>query len=241
MKRYFWYNSYVNRALKDCIRCPVDVVFWFKKLNMDKPILLKSIPSFKGSGRSGIYLCKCGNKYTTKSYDVDSGKSTNCGCVRREKCKALQYKHGETKTPLYSRWASMHRRCRPIGKDKKHYFDKGITVCERWKDYINFKEDMYIGFSEKLTLDRIDNTKGYSPDNCRWVSWKQQQNNKSDNVIFNYRDSLYTMAELAKISIVGYSTINSRLRLNRNSKIKWTVEMAVETPALTTSERRKLY
>lgn len=208
---------------------------------MKKPILLRELNERVNGRKWGEFKCSCGKTYKTNLYDVKHGKSTSCGCVRDINNHIRLYKHGKTKTELYSRWASMRRRCRSSWKDRKHYFDRGIKVCDRWNDFLMFQADMGAGFRKELSLDRIDNNKGYSPENCRWVDWTTQQNNKSDNVIFKYRNKFYTMAELSKISGISYSTMNSRLRLNRNSKIKWTVKKAVETPILTNSSRRLIY
>lgn len=95
------------------------------------------------------------------------------------RAKGGNLKHGMTKTKTYKTWLDMKRRCLSINGDhKKNYKDKGITVCERWKKFENFLADMGIK-PNGLEIDRIDNTKGYYKENCRWVTHSENQRNKS--------------------------------------------------------------
>jgi len=86
--------------------------------------------------------------------------------------------HGMSQSRIYHIWENLIRR--GSGKvHRKHYFDKGIHVCERWKDFLQFYQDMGEPPSSRHTIDRIDNTKGYYLDNCRWATMKEQSNNKA--------------------------------------------------------------
>ena len=97
------------------------------------------------------------------------------------------YKHGLEGTRFYSIWHSMKLRCKGIGNEhtKKSYYEKGITYCEEWEFFENFKKDMFDTYDDTLELDRIDNTKGYSKENCRWVTKKQNCRNKSNTIYLN--------------------------------------------------------
>ena len=90
--------------------------------------------------------------------------------------------------PLYNRWRSMINRCKPSCKHRKYYYDKGITVCDAWlNDFYLFKAwAITNGYSPELTIDRIDDTKGYSPENCRWIT-------KSENTRRNSNQKLITI------------------------------------------------
>lgn len=115
-----------------------------------------------------------------------NGTTLSCGCYRKERCKealAVKKKNGGSRIAdvRYKRYYAMLQRCsdRAVGKGKKNYSEQGIEVCESWKQsYDNFCHDMG-DCPEGLELDRIDNSKGYAPDNCRWVDRRTNQFNKS--------------------------------------------------------------
>ncbi len=99
-------------------------------------------------------------------------------------------KHGMSGQPTYQSWEDMLKRCRnPNNKSYKDYGGRGITVCERWRDFRNFFADMGVK-PEAKTLDRIDNSKGYEPSNCRWATRKEQNNNRSAEGIERVRAAL---------------------------------------------------
>lgn len=97
--------------------------------------------------------------------------------------------HGDCKrgsvTHLYKTWRKIKARCKSQSpRTKPYYFDRGIKVCDEWMDYIVFKEwALANGYNEELTIDRIDNDKGYSPDNCRFVTFQEQAWNRRSNLI----------------------------------------------------------
>lgn len=113
-------------------------------------------------------------------------------------------KHGMYRTKAYKRWVYMKNRCNTDPK----YTSKGITVCDRWlHDFQAFYDDMGEPF-EGATLDRIDGTKGYSPDNCRWATYKQQNNNLSSNVLVSGK----TVARIAEEIQLSHNTVAYRLK-----------------------------
>jgi hypothetical protein len=117
---------------------------------------------------------------------------------------------------LYHCWHDMHRRCTKNPK----YIEKGIWVCPEWAEFAVFKKwAKKNGYRKKLTLDRIDNNKGYSPENCRWATPKVQGNNKGNNIQVEYSGETHTLFEWsAKVGIssqILYSRIHNGWDLER--------------------------
>lgn len=133
-----------------------------------------------------VCLCDCGN--ITKpivANHLKSGNTTSCGCVHSEEARRRMTRHGQKNTRIYRIWQGMLRRCdNQKHKDFKYYGGRGITVCEEWRN--SFEAfcgwSMANGYADELTIDRKDNDKGYSPDNCRWTSMKEQGENKRPGV-----------------------------------------------------------
>lgn len=139
--------------------------------------------------------------------------------------------HGHTsrtwRSPTYSSWSNMIARCtQPSAPNHAHYKMRGIRVCDRWRGFENFLADMGER-PAKLTLERINNDRGYEPGNCRWASRREQGNNRVTNLWFVYRGQKFTLADLARHTGVSKEVLRSRLC---RSKKPWTVEGAVSTP-----------
>lgn len=137
--------------------------------------------------------------------------------------------HGMSNTRLYSCYRDMRNRCKGLKeRDKKNYFDRGITYCKEWETFEMFRDwALSHGYQDDLTLDRIDNDKGYSPDNCRWVTRAVQNNNTRQNHLITYRGETHTMRQWADILGIKPSTLRSRLLT-----YKWSVEEAFNTRIL---------
>lgn len=133
-------------------------------------------PNKPKSKSSWKILCYCGKVFTGLAQNVYSGATKSCGCSR--------FSHSGSNTRLYSIWLNMRRRCSETTNiHYEHYGGKGIKVCDAWnEDFSSFRDwSLLNGYSEKLTIDRIDGDKNYEPSNCRWAGKTLQARNKKAN------------------------------------------------------------
>ena len=131
--------------------------------------------------------CECGNEVIVRGSSLRHEETTSCGCYRRERTGESHTTHGMRKTRLYSVWNDMLQRVGAIkgaSEETKHYYqDRGITVCDEWLIFENFRDwALSHGYSDDLEIDRIDNDKGYCPENCRWVTPKENMNNRRNTI-----------------------------------------------------------
>lgn len=176
------------------------------------------------SGRTHVmYLCKCdcGTRVLVKAENLRSGNTKSCGCLEKDINKEKSTKHGLKGTRIYNVWQGMKQRCyNPNETEYGNYGGRGITVCKEWlgeHGVENFAEWAYsTGYDEnaehgECTIDRIDNDKGYSPDNCRWATNKEQQRNKRNNFVVIYKEKEMTLSEVSEITGINRETLSSRL------------------------------
>lgn len=159
-----------------------------------------------------ICLCDCGAMKSVFRNSLISGASKSCGCKQYEGKKGINQTHGMSKTRIYREWSSMRRRCKENSIDAKYYFERNIFVCDEWEnDFVAFYEwAVNNGYSDSLTIDRINNDMGYSPENCRWITNKQQQSNKSNNVKVQYNGEDYCLRSLCIELNFPYKTAHRR-------------------------------
>lgn len=145
-------------------------------------------------------LCDCGNRVVVRGYNLKSGGTKSCGCLQKEVAANRFIVHGDTGSRLYVCWQHMIRRCE---KESDHAFlnygGRGISVCEEWHKYESFKlwaESS--GYADDLTLDRINVNGNYEPDNCRWLTLKEQQKNKRTNTYLEFNGEVKTIGEWAR-------------------------------------------
>ncbi|MBD2201542.1 hypothetical protein H6G33_09305 [Calothrix sp. FACHB-1219] len=176
--------------------------------------------------RRALWLCKCscGNETTVTGKALRAGTTRSCGCliVRNGVEKT---KHGMTDTKEWNVWRGMMKRCYQPTQDKYPlYGGKGIIVCERWHTFQNFYEDMG-NVPEGMTIDRIDSSKNYEPENCRWVDIYVQNNNRGDyNVRWSYKGKDQTVSEWARELGCNNTTLFERQRRG------WSIEKILSTP-----------
>ena len=135
-------------------------------------------------------------------------------------------KHGLSNTRLHKIWHSMYCRCYYKSTNQyKNYGGRGIKVCEEWKHmqgFINFYNwAISNGYKETLTLDRIDNNKGYCPSNCRWITPKEQSNNRRNNVYYTFNGETKTSKQWCELYNISPTTLSDRLKRG------WTLEQAL--------------
>lgn len=135
--------------------------------------------SYSTDGRAHwTCLCRCGNQKRIAGKSLRNGSTTSCGCFNREQSSRKNFRHGMHNEKIYFVWTQMIQRCKnPSHPKAKYYSLRGITVCDRWRDFRNFLSDM--GFPPKgCLLDRINNDGNYEPSNCRWTDAKTSGANR---------------------------------------------------------------
>lgn len=164
-------------------------------------------------------VCDCGARKVIYGENLTQGKTLSCGCLQKERASTSRTTHGASTSHLYGVWCAMKSRCsNPTVKEYHRYGGRGITVCNDWKDsFETFAQWAYAtGYDEsairgECTLDRIDNNGSYSPDNCRWVTQKEQMNNVSYNHVYEYNGEQHSVAEWAQIYHIPYGKLLQRL------------------------------
>lgn len=124
-------------------------------------------------------ICDCGEVVIVRAESLKSGNTKSCGCLHKDTVGKLKTTHGLSDTTEYFIWQGMWARCtNPNHKSYNNYGGRGITVCERWRLFENFLEDMGLRPGPEYSLDRKENDKGYCKENCRWATGTEQANNR---------------------------------------------------------------
>ena len=177
--------------------------------------------------------CNCGKTKNINTYSLRSGVTSSCGCYQKERASFANYKHGMKDKNFYNSWSAMKQRC--LYKKAicyKNYGGRGIKICKKWLDFMNFKEDMYKSYLDHFkrygrrntTLDRIDNNGNYCKESCRWATALQQNNNSRNCTVIRYKGEQHTISEWALILNMCYTTLQVRLYKG------WTAKRAIEKP-----------
>lgn len=181
-------------------------------LTFEKLKVLKRSEKRSGAHRMWDCLCECGKSTTVRGSSLSQGYVGSCGCLIKERGVRALSKHGYYYHSAYATWNRiMMRCCNPSSEDYAEYGARGIGVAERWKEVANFIADMGER-PPKASIDRIDNSKGYEPGNCRWSNPIQQANNTRKNVRLEYEGKSFTLAELARHLQVPYKNFHHYVR-----------------------------
>lgn len=173
-------------------------------------------------------ICSCGKKTISRLYGIRSGHCLSCGCLHIETATKKCFKHGLSETPEYSVWRAMNQRCR--NKNAKHYANyggRGITVCEEWKNFETFLSDMGKRPSKNHTIERVNNSLGYSKQNCKWATMKEQMNNTRLTTFITWNGKTKSLSEWCEIRGVKKFLIRNRLASG------WSIEKAFTAPKFT--------
>lgn len=169
-----------------------------------------------GKGRKCVCKCDCGKIYETWDRVIRYGNRQSCGCLETVRTQGT-YRHGFSrryqKNRLYKIWSNMKNRC--YDKKNKHYKNyggRGISVCNDWlEDFVKFKDwALANGYSENLTIDRIDNNGNYCPENCRWADRYIQENNRRNCIYISYKGKTQTITQWSRELGINRATIKYR-------------------------------
>ena len=163
--------------------------------------------------------CDCGGISIVPSGSLVCGFTKSCGCYGKEHPSHL--KHGGRGTRLYEIWKGMNERCKtPSSCSYANYGGRGIRVCAEWGDYAAFRDwSIANGYTDRLTIDRIDNDGNYEPSNCRWTTKKQQARNTSRTIYATIFGVKKPFIEWCEILGIDYKTAWQRVRRHNNRKI----------------------
>lgn len=172
--------------------------------------------------RKTYYVCQCdcGNVKVVRADALISGATKSCGCIKKEQDKTnltANHKHKMSGTRIYETWQDMKRRCYNKQNARyDRYGGRGITVCDEWLNNFQSFYDWAIsnGYSDDLTIDRIDNDGNYEPSNCRWSTAKEQCNNRGSNINITIGNATKSLMCWCEIFNVDYKKVHARYQRN---------------------------
>lgn len=191
----------------------------------ERLIVISKAPNASDKDTNARWNCQCDCGNTTIAYgqDLARGKVKSCGCLNAERIQS----HGMARTPVYNVWKQIFQRCEnPKCPSFKNYGARGIGVCDEWRDFARFFSDMG-NPPHKRSLERRDNSKGYSKENCYWATARQQLNNKRTNRVLEFRGIKMSTSEWARRMRIPVTALFSRLEYG------WSIEDALTKPLKT--------
>ena len=184
-------------------------------------------------------VCDCGNVSIVGGKDLRLNKSKSCGCLQKETASQVAKTHGKSKTRLYRIWNVMRQRCKnPKVPEYKRYGGRGISVCCQWENsFLDFYDwAIHHGYSDSLSIDRINVNGNYEPSNCRWATAIEQARNKRNMRLIEYNGEKKTLIEWTETLKLNYLRVKSRLQ-----KGNWSIEEAFTTPKMKSKSQHVHY
>lgn len=224
VKNEFW-SDFVSKGNRDDTedlkeKCNKKEIHYYKDITNKQFGKLTAIKYEYTKNKKPYWLCRCecGKNKIIAYSSLKSGATKSCGCLKHETSinhySNLNKTHGMKNTKIYQKWLGMKARCyNSKTKGYKNYGDRGITVCDEWKnDFLNFYNwAINNGYKDGLTLERIDVNGNYEPINCKWITNLEQQNNKRNNKFIEYKNEKHTIAEWSRITGINKNTLLTRL------------------------------
>lgn len=169
--------------------------------------VVKRIENRKSGHSAWLCKCDCGNYKEVTTCHLKDNHTKSCGCLKN--------KYNAKSKRLLNIWRNMLERCDNSNRnDRKYYHDKGITVCEEWRDYKKFEEWSFDnGYADNLTIDRIDENGNYEPNNCQWITMREQQRKKLGNIWIEYNGETKILTDWAREYGINRATLQSRLEM----------------------------
>ncbi|ADY54690.1 hypothetical protein Sgly_0324 [Syntrophobotulus glycolicus DSM 8271] len=182
-------------------------------------VLNRALSNSKSGNARWTCRCDCGSFTTVTGSKLINKHTTSCGCNKRTA-------NGHSTERLFRIWNGMKRRCLNEKSDNyKWYGGRGISICSEWDEYEAFRSwAIKAGYSDALTIDRINPNGNYTPENCKWVDIKAQANNRNNNHILKLNGETYTISQFAEKYRISYWTVVNRLKLG------WDLERIIRTP-----------
>ena len=160
-----------------------------------------------------LTICDCGEEREEDGYNLRRSSVTSCkSCGRARSTKSVR-RHGLSFTPEHRAWTGIKTRClNRACSSYANYGGRGIRVCERWMCFENFLLDMGLRPSPEHSIDRIDNSGNYEPNNCRWATRQEQSINRRTNVLLEFRGEIKTIMEWSQEKGIKYDTLLARIK-----------------------------
>lgn len=187
--------------------------------------IIKEIPA-RNHKRRFLCKCDCGEEKVIALKLLTQGEAKSCGCKKRDHLISMTYKHGYARERLYITWQAIKQRClNPNNPNFHHYGGRGIKICDEWMDYLEFRRwSLSAGYTDYLTIERIDVHGGYNPGNCTWIPKEKQVCNTRSTRWVDIGGRRMNFKDAAELMGINYDTAYRRVSKG------WTNEDAILLP-----------